>query len=342
MSPAAVTRADVARLAGVSTAVVSYVVNGGPKHVSPQTAERVRKAIGDLGYRPNALARALTTGSPQLLGFIAPDLTNSFFAELADAVGVAASARGFDVIVASTGDDPERERSVTLNLVGRRVDGIIAATVLDPVSLAGMNVGATPRVLVDDVISIAGTVSIGTDLEDGAYQATNHLIGHGYPDIGIVTGPQLEQQRVDSRRSGWLRALASAGMKPGPVIETDFTRQGGYQGMGRRLRSGPPPRAIFAASDLLAVGALRALHEAELSVPEDVAVVSFDGSAESDFSRPRLTSLRQPINEIAELAVAQALGSGTTVASRRRIRGTLVVRESCGCGRADRTSTRPT
>ncbi len=339
MSGAAVTRTDVARLAGVSTAVVSYVINGGPKRVAPATAERVRKAVADLHYQPNANARALTTGSPRLLGFIAPDLTNSFFAELSEAVGAAAAAHGFDLIVASTGDDPERETSITVNLVGRRVDGIIAATTLDPISLAAMAAtGSTSRVLIDDAITIPGIASITTDLEDGAFQATCHLVDHGYRDIAMVTGPP-RSQRVDSRRLGWNRALGVAGLTPGAVVETTFTRQGGYEAIRRLLQVGPPPRAIFAASDLLAVGVLRALHEGGLDVPGDVAVVSFDGSAESDYSRPRLTSLRQPITLIAQLAVSHALRIGTpepqTLATR--IKGELMIRESCGCDEPSHT-----
>ncbi len=333
MATAAMTRTDVARLAGVSTAVVSYVINGGPKGVAPQTADRVRKAIADLRYEPNANARALTTGSPRLLGFIAPDLKNSFFAELSDAVGLAAAAHGFDLIVAGTGDDPVRERSITVNLIGRRVDGIIAATTLDPLSLTRMAVGSTTRVLIDDAITVPGIASVTTDLEDGAHQVTRHLVEHGYPDIGIVTGPPVLPQHVDSRRLGWARALADAGLDPGPVIETVFTRHGGYQAMRSFLTTHAPPRAIFAASDLLGIGVLRALHEAGLDVPGDVAVVAFDGSVESAFSRPRLTSLRQPIAEIARLAVAHALGLAPDSATGpvTRLHGTLVVRESCGC-----------
>lgn len=327
----AVTRADVARLAGVSTAVVSYVVNDGPKRVSPDTAARVRKAISDLRYQPNANARALTTGSPKLLGFIAPDLTNSFFAELGDAIGAAASRRGYDLIVASSHDDPERERSITVNLVGRRVDGIITATVLDAVSLATMAVGATVRVLVDNTVTVPGIASVSTDLEDGGYQATEHLIQHGYTDVAIVTGQFASTGRVDARRAGWERALSKAGIPTGSVIPAEFTREGGYRAMQSLLRSHPAPRAIFAASDLLAVGVLRALHEAGLSVPGDVAIVSFDGSIESDYSWPRLTSVRQRIATIAESALQSALDTTPSPHVSRQFHGDLIVRASCGC-----------
>ena len=328
---AAVTRADVARLAEVSTAVVSYVVNGGPKRVSPDTAARVRKAISDLHYQPNANARALTTGSPKLLGFIAPDLTNSFFAELGDAISAAASQRGYDVIVASSHDNPDRERSITVNLVGRRVDGIIAATVLDTASLATMAVGSTVRVLVDNTVTVPGIVSVCTDLVDGGYQATAHLIGHGYTDVAIATGRFDGPGQVDARRDGWQQALLGAGLPLGPVIPTDFTREGGYRAMQAALRSRPAPRAIFAASDLIAVGVLRAVHEAGLRVPEDVAIVSFDGSVESEYSWPPLTSVRQPIRQIADTALESALDPSADTQARQQFRGDLIVRTSCGC-----------
>lgn len=330
----AVTRAEVARLAGVSTAVVSYVVNGGPKRVSPNTAARVRKAISDLQYQPNANARALTTGSPKLLGFIAPDLTNSFFAELGDAIGAAASQRGYDVIVASSHDDPERERSITVNLVGRRVDGIIAATVLDTASLATMAVGSTVRVLVDNTVTVPGIASVSTDLEDGGLQATRHLIGHGYTDVAIVTGRFEVPGQVDARRDGWQRALLEAGLPTGPVILTDFTREGGYLATRAAIRSRSAPRAIFAASDLIAVGVLRAVHEAGLRVPDDVAIVSFDGSVESEYSWPPLTTVRQPIRMIADSALESALDPAAIPPTRLQFRGDLILRTSCGCATA--------
>lgn len=333
----AVTRADVARLAGVSTAVVSYVVNGGPKRVSRATEARVRKAVADLQYQPNANARALTTGSPKLLGFIAPDLTNSFFAELGDAIGAAASRRGYDVIVASSHDDPERERSITVNLVGRRVDAIIAATVLDPVALATMPVGATVRVLVDNTVVVPGIASVCTDLVDGGHQATRHLVGHGYTDVAIVTGRFDAPGQIDERRQGWHQALAEAGLPAGAVVPTDFTREGGYRAMQGALRSGPPPRAIFAASDLIAVGVLRAVHEAGLRVPEDVAIVSFDGSVESRYSWPPLTSVRQPIGQIADTALESALDGTVAARPRQQYRGELLVGASCGCPAVSRS-----
>lgn len=325
-----VTRTDVARLAGVSTAVVSYVINDGPKRVSADTAARVRQAIADLHYQPNVIARALTTGSARLLGFIVPDLTNPFFAELGDAIAAAASARGYDLVVASSQGSPERERSMTLNMAARRVDGIVVATVLDEVSLATLPVGDIPRVLIDDTASVPGVVSVSTSLEEGAYRAVDHLVGHGYADIGIVTGIPAPG-RVDERRLGWSRRLADAGLPTGPVILADFTREGGYLATQRHLRSGSVPRALFAVSDLMAVGALRAVHEADLQTPRDVALISFDGSGESDFSWPRLSSVRQPITALAEAAVERAVdGAGPHQASLH-LAGDLVLRESCGC-----------
>lgn len=120
-----VTRTDVARYAGVSTAVVSYVINGGPKPVAAATAERVKEAIKVLQYQPNATARALTMGSARLLGMIVPDSTNPYFAELTDAIAQAAAARGYALLAANSRTDPETERQNTLNLVSRQVDAII-------------------------------------------------------------------------------------------------------------------------------------------------------------------------------------------------------------------------
>lgn len=127
-----------------------------------------------------------------------------------------------------------------------------------------------------------------------------HLIGHGHHDIAILVGKDIDPSRMDPRHGGWKNALREAGLPEGPAEFTDFTRQGGYEATRRLLDLPKRPSAIFASSDLLAVGALRAIHEADLSIPKDIAVVSFDGTSESEFSWPQLTTVRQPINQIAK------------------------------------------
>lgn len=326
-----VTRTDVARYAGVSTAVVSYVINGGPKPVAAATAARVREAIKVLQYQPNATARALTIGSSRLLGMIVPDSTNPYFAELTDAIAQAAATRGYALLAANSRTDAETERRNTLNFVSRQVDAIILATVLSPSEVAAFPVQGIPRVLIDQSSAVHGVPTISTDFEQGAVIGVRHLIGHGHKDIGVLVGKDIDPSRVDPRHNGWRKALQAAGLPEGPAEYTDFTRQGGYEATRRLLERPERPTAIFASSDLLAVGALRAIHEAGLSIPEDVAVVSFDGTSESEFSWPQLTTVRQPIDQIAEAVVQAALSPKDSDSIVQLLPTELVIRRSCGC-----------
>ncbi|WP_026554712.1 LacI family DNA-binding transcriptional regulator [Arthrobacter sp. 35W] len=326
-----VTRTDVARYAGVSTAVVSYVINGGPKPVAAATAARVRDAIKALQYQPNATARALTMGSARLLGMIVPDSTNPYFAELTDSMALAAAARGYALLAANSRTDADTERKNTLNLVSRQVDAIILATVLSPSEVAAMPVQGIPRVLIDQSGSVHGVPTVSTDYEQGAVTGVEHLIGHGHRDIALLVGKDIDPSRVDPRHNGWRKALHEAGLAEGPVEYTDFSRQGGYEAALRLLQRPKPPTALFASSDLLAVGALRAIHEAKLSIPDDIAVVSFDGTSESEFSWPQLTTVRQPISQIAEAAVEAALSPAEPDGRVQLLATELIIRRSCGC-----------
>lgn len=326
-----VTRTDVARYAGVSTAVVSYVINGGPKPVATATAARVREAIKVLQYQPNATARALSLGATRLLGMIVPDSTNPYFAELTDAIAQAAAARGYALLAANSRTDADTERQNTLNLVSRQVDAIILATVLSPSEVAAMPVQGIPRVLIDQSSVVHGIPAVSTDFEQGAAIGVQHLIGHGHQDIAILVGKDIDPSRVDPRHSGWKKALQEAGLPEGPAEFTDFTRQGGYEATRRLLDLPKRPTAIFASSDLLAVGALRAIHEAHLSIPQDIAVVSFDGTSESEFSWPQLTTVRQPIARIAEAVLKAALSQDETDGKIQLLAAELIIRRSCGC-----------
>ena len=326
-----VTRTDVARYAGVSTAVVSYVINGGPKPVAAATAARVREAIKVLQYQPNATARALTLGSSRLLGMIVPDSTNPYFAELTDAIAQSAAARGYALLAANSRTDPETERQNTLNLVSRQVDAIILATVLSPSEVAATPMQGIPRVLIDQSSTVHGIPGVSTDFEQGAVLGVRHLIGHGHRNIAILVGKDIDPARIDPRHNGWRRALREAGLPEGPAVLTDFTRQGGYEATLKLLDSPDRPTAIFASSDLLAVGALRAIHEAGLSVPGDIALVSFDGTSESEFSWPQLTTVRQPIGHIAETVLEVALAREGPSGEVKLLPTELIIRRSCGC-----------
>ncbi|NJC24324.1 LacI family transcriptional regulator [Arthrobacter pigmenti] len=328
-----VTRQDVARYAGVSSAVVSYVVNGGPKRVAPATAAKVIDAIEVLGYRPNAAARALKLGSAEMLGLVIPSNTNTFYADMARAVEEAAADQGFALLTSNSSAGTGAESRSLRNFRARQVDGVLLATGSAQPDLSQLKGSNIPVVLLDAFTPWPDVTTIGVDFQTGAARGVRHLIGHGHTDIGLVIG-YLAGAIPDKRELGWLDALTEAGLSEGPIVRTTFDREGGYSA-GRRMFEGKRrPTAAFVSSDMQAVGMLRAIHELGLSVPDDVAIVSFDGSAESEFSWPPLTTLKQPVQDMAEKAVS-VLGSarrGEPAPEGHHVYGTeLIVRRSCGC-----------
>ena len=340
-APRAITRADVARYAGVSSAVVSYVVNGGPKPVAPATAARVRDAIDILGYRPNVNARALKLGTTGMLGLIVPDSSNPFFAEFALEIEQVAAERGVVLLMANSNSDVELESRLMVDLVGRQVDGLIVSPAAGPPHppAVGERPPATRVVYIDNAVPVSGLHTIGADAVAGARFAVEHLLEvHGHETVGLLIGSGYRRS-VDERETGWQDALRAAGRPDGPLARASFTREGGYQGGLRLLQRLPHPTAVFASNDLQAVGLVRAAHELGIRVPEDLAVVAFDGTQESEYCWPPLTSARQPVREMAAAAVRTVLDE-PTAPTHRIFPVDLVVRRSCGC--AGSSATQPT
>ncbi len=328
-----VTRDDVARYAGVSSAVVSYVVNGGPRPVSGETAARVRSAIDLLGYRPNVSARALRIGSTTTLGLVLGGLENPFFTELALSLQAAANEAGYAVVMGSVDGDrvSASSRHIIDDLIGRQVDGFLLSSASATVdTLAHLQRHDARSVVFDAPVPLPGLSTVGPDAAQGSRLAVEHLITvHGHRDVGLVIGDD-GRGTTDARERGWQEALRSAQLLDGPIARADFTRAGGYEGARRLLTAANPPSAIFASCDLQGIGVLHALHEAGLRAPEDVAVVSFDGTAECEFSWPSLTVARQPIDLMAAAAVRQLLAPAAQP-HHQSFPVELVVRQSCGC-----------
>jgi LacI family transcriptional regulator len=324
MTKAPVTRNDVAEYAGVSTAVVSYVVNEGPRRVSPQTRDRVLEAIRVLGYRPNATARALRMGTTRTFGLITPDGGNPLFAELAKAIDKEASARGYVVLQTSADGDPDTEHAKIAELLTRQVSGLVLVAPTEDPDLSDVDV---PIVAINRELPAAS--SVRSQYREGARQGVEHLIGHGHRTIGLVIGHSRDL-RPPERELGWRDALAQAGLEVGPIARTTFNRRGGYDA-GRELLAPPQrPTAIFASSDLQAVGVLRAIHESGLTVPDDIAVLAFDGTAESEYTWPPLSVVRQPLEQLAHQAVTRLIDGPYTVEAVT-CPTSLILRTSCGC-----------
>ena len=306
------TRADVAAMAGVSPAVVSYVLNNGPRPVSAEARARVLAAVEAFDYRPNAIAAALRGGSTRAIGLLIPSTVNPYFAELADAIEGELYTSGNLLSVGIT-DDAARERVHLRSLIDRRVDGII---LISSRSLASVERRKeTPPIVVVDRVADAeqsrGVSSVHVDnVADSAY-AVEHLQGWGHRLIGCVAGP-WPNPTCGERVQGWRQQQEAVGAPSGDelVAHAEFTADGGaeatYALLGPDARAinvhGTRPTALFVSSDAQAHGVLHACAELGLRVPEDVSIVSFDGTQSARFTTPPLTTMRQPIQSMGATA----------------------------------------
>lgn len=325
-----VTRTDVALRAGVSSAVVSYVVNSGPRNVAPETRERVLQAILELGYHPNASARALKRGVSDTIGLVISDITNPFFSEYSHAIEEAAAERGLSVIFTNSALAVSHEREVIYKMMLRGVDGLLLASTLDEPDLDAARVAGVPVVVLDRSRPVEGFASVGTNFREASRLAVEHLIAHGHERIGLITGYTGGSTTTD-REEGWREAILSAGLVPGPMVRAPFTRAGGYDAGTRMLRAPERPTAAYVMSDQQSIGFLTAVHEAGLPIPGEMAVVSFDGSTESEFSWPPLTVMRQPVRDMARAAVDLLSRADPGSRVHHSFAAQFVIRKSCGC-----------
>ncbi|MBW3082241.1 LacI family DNA-binding transcriptional regulator [Bifidobacterium phasiani] len=323
------TRADVARLAGVSDAVVSYVLNGNDRKVSDATAARVREAAAKLDYRPNTIARALKTGSLKMLGMIIPEITNPHFAELINAIEAEAMRRDRTLVLNLSHSDAATERDRVNQLFDRGVDALFFSPAQTDAELGDLIRQGRRIVALDRIYPMPGLKSVVTDFADATRTMTAHLLGHGYRRMVMLFGDAADSP--DPRLQGWNAAHQEAGLPTGRIVQSFFTREDAYRATSRLLDDADArPDAVFAASDLEAIGALRAIHEHGLRVPEDIALVSFDGTEETLYSWPQLTTMRQDIAALARHAVNAAIDPDSEP-DLRLIPAELVVRHSCGC-----------
>jgi LacI family transcriptional regulator len=325
---------DVARHAGVSVATVSYVLNG-TRFVSAGLRERVLAAVRELHYEPNAAARTLRSNRSHTLGLILPDLRNPFFTETVRGVEDMAEARGYTVLLANSDEDPRREATHLRVLRAKHVDGLILAPAGGPYQeLQQLVDTGFPLVLLDRDLARLGAPVVMLDNEAAARAAVDHLIRLGHQRIGMISGRPPISSTVDRQR-GYRRALDAAGLSFDQqlVAMGGSTIEGGVAAAGTLLELPSPPTAIFAANNLMTIGAVMAIERHGLSIPGDIALVGFDDFPWADVFRPRLTTVAQPLYELgraaAELVLKQLSG-----ADRRPRRvlfpGTLVVRDSSG------------
>lgn len=330
-----VTRADVAREAGTSTAVVSYVINNGPRPVAAETRRRVQQAIERLGYRPNLVAQALRGHKSHVLGLILPDISNPFYAELARAIEGAAEACGFTLIFGNSEQDADRELRYVRAFVDRKVDGFFLISGSSSRRLSTLSAEIdVPHVLLDRSVNYTGhRALLATDGIAGAQIATRHLLGLGHRHIVALCGPA---NMGTDRAKGYSAAMTEAGLRPVVHHAERFDREAAYAAARAILSDKPAPTAVFASNDVAGLSVLRAAADLGIRTPQELAVVAFDDIQEGQYSVPRLTTVAQPIQELGRLATEQLLDlirAGNPKAQpgeMRLITPALIVRESCG------------
>lgn len=329
----AVTRADVARRAGTSPALVSYVLNGGPRSVAPATRERIVAAVEELGYRPNTVARSLRMARGHCLGLVIPDSANPYFALLARAIEEAAFGYGYPLLVGNAADTDEREVGYLHAFIDRQVEGLLVVPTSESPRLVAEYVAVpAPLVVVDRWLDSRALASVTSDAVSGSREAVAHLVDHGHRGIACLAGPDVSTS--EERLAGFRSALENAGLDPGPVLRRPFGGREGYDALPLLLEGSRRPSAVFVTSDLAAMGLLRAAFDLGLRVPDDLAVVSFDGVEAAAYTRPGLSTVTQPVAEMGRLAIdllVDALGKGPVPPGRRTLATHLVRRGSCGC-----------
>jgi len=330
---------EIADLADVSRSTVSRVLNNHPS-VRPSVRQRVQQVIQEHRYTPRAAARSLASRRTNVVGLLIPRSAATFFSDpffphVIQGITETCSNRGFFLLLSMV--TVEREQDFYERVLrGRHVDGLImmSSDIDDPI-LPLLIRDESPLVLVGRHPYLADVTFADVENRDGAVQAVRHLIELGHQRIATITGPPFMVAAMD-RRDGYKQALAEAAIpiRPDLIVESDFTQSGGYAAMHEILRLPDHPTAIFAGSDVMAAGALRAIHEVGLRVPDDMSLVSFDDLPLASILTPPLTTVHQPLHELgaaaADLLLNRLEQSDDHQPNHVRLPTHLVVRQSSG------------
>jgi DNA-binding LacI/PurR family transcriptional regulator len=295
---------DVAQAAGVSHQTVSRVINAHPS-VAPETRQRVQQVIDELGYRPNNAARSLVTSRTYVIGVVV--MSTNLFGPSRTLLGVegAARQRGFWVSFASvTGNDEKQAADAVKHFTSQGVDGVIVIAHTEPTLRGALFMSeAFPMVLVTSGFTIDKPVSrIDTNQVAGSLAARDHLIGLGHRRIAHIAGTDVHVH-ARQRQAVWRDSLEQAGLEPGPVLKGDWSAASGYAAGQELLQTHRDATAVFVSNDTMALGLLRAIHDAGLDCPRDMSVVGFDDSPGVDQSIPPLTTVHQDTDELGAAAV---------------------------------------
>ncbi|MDX0712058.1 LacI family DNA-binding transcriptional regulator [Sinorhizobium medicae] len=328
------TMLDVAKVAGVSVATVSAVINSSAP-VSPELRSRIEQAIGQIGYKRNAIARSLKLGTTRTVGLMVADITNPFFTDVVAVIQEVLHRAGYAVMLCCSDEDVILQHEQIALLIDRSVDGLIIAPAGDDETLKRMIAAASlPTVLIDRLCDGIDTDAVVLDNRRAVQDATRYMLGLGHRRIGYISGA-LDTSTGRERLSGYRAALEAAGL---PFEESlirigNFREKDAYTAAIQLLTSPERPTGIFSANNLMVIGVMKAIRDIGLRCPDDVSVASFDDFPWADVFQPHLTTIAQPVQAIGEQAAQLVLDrlSGASPETPRRLvlQGRLVIRDSC-------------
>jgi LacI family transcriptional regulator len=324
------TARDVAERAGTSTAVVSYVFNNGPRPVAAATRQRVLEAAAELDYRPNILARALSAGRTYSLGLLVPQVRNPYFATLAEHLESYARQHDHLLLIGDSAGDPAQESAHIGSFIERKVDGVVLVSLLVEPAIQRFATAGVPVVALHPVPEGVTVSTLSIDYVAAAEASAEHLLSHGYRTLGAVTGPE-DSPGTSEHRAGIERALSAHPKASARYVACAVSRFAARDAVRPWFKQKRPPRALYCATDEQAFGVLFAAWKAGLRVPEDVAVMGFDGTDECTVTIPPLASVRQPIEETARRAVDMLLDPSRADPVRHILDYELLPSTSCGC-----------
>jgi LacI family transcriptional regulator len=328
------TMKQVAQRAGVSISTVSHVINN-TRIVSSDVRQRVQGVIDELRYIPSAVARSLKNDKTNTIGVLVPNSSNPYFAELIRWIEDAAFQLGYNMILCNAHGGADKQAAYLRLLMEKRIDGLLlVASGADDEQALMLRQEAVPIVQLERALPGLEADVVYAGQEEGAWQATRHLIGLGHRAIACVSGPP-DLPRARERVAGYLRAMAEAGLEvpAGRVVHDAFTSAGGHAAFSRLLDQPHPPSAVFVTSDLMALGGLCAAGRLGLRIPAELSVIGYDDIEGAGYASPPLTTVAPPKRDMARLAIELLIERirGSAKPLREDALGsTLVVRASTG------------
>lgn len=327
-----ITIREIAKASGVSIATVSRYLNK-VSYTSPETEKKIQKVLDEYNYTPNAVARGLAKQKSNTIAFITPDITNPFFPEMIKSIEHVSRQKGYSLLLINTNEEELSQKDFWNNLRSRYIDGfLLAQSELNDEIQAYLNQVNIPFVKVDRAVKSKGNNSVSVNNFEGAKMAVNHLVEIGCRKIVHISGPH-SLFPAQERLNGYLNVVSNIGEEP-IVYEGDFSLESGKEMTAALLYEYPNIDGIFYANDLMAIGALKTFKKYHVRIPEDIAIIGFDGIQLTEMITPEISTIKQPVIKTGEIAVNQLIHliekPEQSINQNVELDVELIVRESSG------------